>query len=274
MPTSPPVEVRLDEHPLPSHDDGASKHDRGTIVVAGGSPSTPGAVLLAGMAALRAGAGRLRILTDPAVTVALGVAVPEALVSSDAASTCGGAQAVLVGPGVLDDDVAARWLDVALDAIADEGVVVVDAGALSLAAARPERLRTLGGRVLLTPNPSEVSSALGCDDPADLPALADRLGAVIAMRGPETYIAVPGDGRCLVDRSGAVGLATSGSGDVASGIAGGLAARGAAPLTAAVWAAAIHGRAGERLSAAVGPVSFLARDLLDEIPGALGDLTP
>lgn len=273
MSTPPPADVRLADFPLPVHDDQSSKHDRGTVVVVGGSVATPGAALLAGLAALRAGAGRLRVATVPEVAVALGIAVPEALVSSDVPATVRAAQAVLVGPGILDEELAASWLELAIAAVESEGVLVVDAGALPAAAERASALRELGGRVLLTPNPSEVSSALGCDSPDDLPRLAEALGAVVAMRGPETYVAVPGEGGCLVDRSGAVGLATSGSGDVAAGIAAGLAARGASPVTAAVWSAALHGRAGERLTSSVGPVSFLARELLDEIPAALSDLS-
>lgn len=268
MPASPPAEVDLAAFPLPGHDDGSSKQERGTVVVLGGSASTPGAALLAGLAALRAGAGRLRIATDPAVVTALGVAVPEALVSDDPARACAGADAVLVGSGVLDVDVAARWLEVAISCLSPDAVLVVDAGGLPAAADRQERLRGLGGRVLLTPNPSELE-VFGTSSADDLPAVADRTGAVLAMRGPETFVAAPGEGAWVVERSGCVGLATSGSGDIAAGIAVGLAARGADPVTAAVWSAAVHGWAGERLSRSVGPVSFLARELLDEIPRAL-----
>lgn len=271
MPPSPLADVDLGSFPLPGHDGGSSKHDRGTIVVVGGSDCTPGSILLAGLAALRAGAGRLRLATDRAVVPHLGVAVPEALVTDDVGRACEGAEAVLVGSGILDEDTAAAWLDLAIDAVAERGVLVVDAGALPAAAERGERLRALGGRVLLTPNPAELE-VLGASSEDELPDVAKRLGAVVALRGPETFVAVPGEGSCLVERSGAVGLATSGSGDVAAGIAAGLAARGADPVTAAVWSAAVHGHAGERLSAAFGPVSFLARELLDEIPRALRSL--
>jgi ADP-dependent NAD(P)H-hydrate dehydratase len=268
MPASPPAEVDLAGFPLPGHDDGSSKHDRGTVVVLGGSPATPGAVLLAGLAALRAGAGRLRIVTVTEAVPGLGVAVPEALVSDDPERACDGAAAALVGSGALDDDVAARWLDAAIAALAADGVLVVDAGALPAAVEREERLRALDGRVLLTPNPAELE-VFGTSSPDDLPAVAERFGAVVALRGPETFVASPGEGAWVVERSGSVGLATSGSGDVAAGLAAGLAARGADPVTAAVWAAAVHGWAGERLAATVGPLSFLARELLDEIPRAL-----
>ena len=69
-----------DELPLPQHDEGASKHDRGSVLVVGGSRQTPGAALLAGIAALRVGAGRLQIATASSVAVQLAVAVPESLV--------------------------------------------------------------------------------------------------------------------------------------------------------------------------------------------------
>jgi NAD(P)H-hydrate repair Nnr-like enzyme with NAD(P)H-hydrate dehydratase domain len=76
-----------------------------------------------------------------------------------------------------------------------------------------------------------------------------------------------------VDRSGNAGLATSGSGDVLAGLLAGLAARGADPLQAVVWAAHVHGLAGDRLAARIGAVGYLARELLDEIPGVLTSLT-
>ena len=94
-----------------------------------------------------------------------------------------------------------------------------------------------------------------------------RICATVAVRGPETVIAGPG-GEWYVDRHGTVGLATSGSGDVAAGLAAGFAARGADPVTAAVWAAAVHGLAGERLG---GP-GFLARELLDVVPAVLSEV--
>jgi NAD(P)H-hydrate repair Nnr-like enzyme with NAD(P)H-hydrate dehydratase domain len=69
-----------------------------------------------------------------------------------------------------------------------------------------------------------------------------------------------------------VGLATSGSGDVLSGIVAGLLARGAAPAQAAVWGVYVHGQAGVRLSRRIGRIGFLARELLDEIAPVLDAL--
>jgi NAD(P)H-hydrate repair Nnr-like enzyme with NAD(P)H-hydrate dehydratase domain len=72
-----------------------------------------------------------------------------------------------------------------------------------------------------------------------------------------------------VDCSGNSGLAFSGSGDVFAGVLAGLCSRGTDPLTATLWATAIHGRAGERCAERIGPVGYVARDLLTELPGLL-----
>jgi ADP-dependent NAD(P)H-hydrate dehydratase len=267
---SPPVEVTpavlAALAPAPP-EDAASKFDRGTVLVVGGSPETPGAVLLSGIAALRAGAGRLQLAVDGPID-ALAVAVPEARVMSlgegvEGVVACAeGSTSLLVGPGMLDRDRIEPVLD-ALTSAMPTSVLVVDAGALAVAGAHPDWVRRMGRRVVLLPNPGEFEE-LGLPDAR---AAAEHFDAVVAVRGPETIVATP-TGDHYVDRHGCAGLATSGSGDVASGIALGLVARGATPLGAAVWAAALHGRAGELL----GDVGFLARELLDVLPEAASDL--
>lgn len=272
-----PVEVTDDvlaSMPLPALDDDAAKDERGGILVVGGSRETPGAVLLAALAALRVGAGRLRLAVPSSVAAALAVAVPEARVvglpetdggdigaegAADAARLAGSVRAVLVGPGVLHDE----GMDAVLGAVlgADTGTVVVDAGALPALGRGPARCG--GPQVLAVPNPSELA-ALG-DDPAR------RLGITLACRGPATTVTTP-DGRAWIDRSGGVGLATSGSGDVAAGAIAGLAARGAPPHVAAVWGARLHGLAGESLAGRIAGVGYLAREVLDELPRVLARL--
>ena len=116
--------------PLPSLGDDSTKHDRGTVLVAGSADSTPGAVLLAGLAALRVGAGRLQVATVEATAVALGVTLPEAMVvgctdlgavllgRSDAETT------VVLGPGLLDVDDTHRLLQQVLPALTCRGLVL------------------------------------------------------------------------------------------------------------------------------------------------------
>jgi hydroxyethylthiazole kinase-like uncharacterized protein yjeF len=281
-----PVEVTptvLAGRRLPRHDDQATKHDRGSLLVVGGSCETPGAVLLAGLAALRVGAGRLAMATAGPTVPPLAVAVPEARVTALAATDAGAidpgeadrmaelagrVDAVLIGPGMLDVDAAEPLLDALTWCLTStKAVLVIDAGALPAVGRHPDWIRRLGGRALLVPNPDELE-ILGVGTAL---SAAERYDAVVAERGPTTEIAAPAGGRWL-DHHGNVGLATSGSGDVAAGIAAGLVTRGADPVTAAIWAAALHGRAGERLAERMAPVSFLARELLDELPATLQEL--
>ena len=91
---------------------------------------------------------------------------------------------------------------------------------------------------------------------------------MVALKAGETVIATP-DGALLLYPGGGVGLATGGSGDVLAGIIGGLLARGAAPLVATAWGVWLHGEAGRRLGERLGPIGFLARELLAEIPGLM-----
>ena len=100
---------------------------------------------------------------------------------------------------------------------------------------------------------------------------AEHFRSVIALKGAETVIMSP-SGETWCNRSGNVGLATSGSGDTLSGIIAGLAARGADPAQATVWGVYLHGSAGDRLAERVGPLGFLARELLAEIPALMADL--
>ena len=137
----------------------------------------------------------------------------------------------------------------------------------------------LGGNVVLTPNPTEIAYCLHVDeseiedDPAGAAVeLAGRAQAVVGLGGARSWIAAPDD-RLWQDDSGGAGLGVSGSGDVRAGITAGLLARGAEPAQAAVWAAYLHGRTGERLASAVGRLGFLARELPAEVPRALAEIT-
>lgn len=277
-----PIEIDaavLVRHPLPDHAQAESKHDRGTVLAVGGSVETPGALVLCGLAALRAGAGRLQLaLVGDAA--ALAVAVPESMALGLAADGDGvpaedqpqlqqaleAADAVLVGPGALPP-AAGPLLARATGALAgSEAPLVVDAAAMAAWMDEPGGRAGLAARTVLIPNRSEACDAL--DAPPDHPMeallsdLVARTGCTVAVRGPETWIGTP-DGGPWVERSGAVGLGTSGSGDVFAGLITGYLARGADPATAAIWAAHVHARAGHLAAEQQGPVNFLARELLD-----------
>jgi ADP-dependent NAD(P)H-hydrate dehydratase len=277
------VELRS-EWPLPQPDDDGDKHDRGTIAVIGGAAATPGAVLLAGLAALRVGAGRLSIGTAATNASTLGVAVPEAAVTGllttpagdlgeaaldEARELISAADAVLLGPGMGAPSDTLALVSGLLEHVPTEATIVLDAMALTCGAANRATLGRLADRVIITPNNTEAHHLLGDDatgsDPDMARALSRQLTAVTVLG---SVVAAP-DGRCWLTKRGNSGLATSGSGDVLAGAIAGLAARGASPLQAALWGLTMHGGAGDRLARRIGPLGFLARELLDELPGVL-----
>ena len=268
-------------------EDGGDKHSRGTVAVVGGGTSTPGAVLLAGLAALRVGAGRLQVVTVDTTSVALAVALPEAMVSGlpadEHGSICpdgtdrlvdvlGGAGTVVFGPGLSGDGVPVL-LRRLLPQLGDDVTLVLDAVALTALATMPELLAPLASRTVLTPNSGELAALADgrqLEEREACTAVTRTYGAVVSSRG---WVVCP-DGRTWREEAGGIGLGTSGSGDVLAGLVGGMLARGAEPAQAAVWGQYLHAAAGDRLSAQLGKMGFLARELLDEVPRVLTTLRP
>jgi hydroxyethylthiazole kinase-like uncharacterized protein yjeF len=270
---------------------GGGKEGRGRTLIVGGSAETPGAVLLAAEAALRCGAGKLQVATAASVAPGVAVALPEALVRGVPETRAGAiagssadrvreladaADCILVGPGLSDPDESAALVR---GLLADcRTPLILDALALAAVTADIDCLQPLAGRAVLTPNPGELAHTLHLDlreveeRPAESAArLAEQSGAVVSLGGEVSWVASP-DGDLWSDPSGAAGLGVSGSGDVRAGIVAGLVARGASAAQAAVWAAHLHGRAGERLASTVGRLGFLARELPAQIPPVLAEI--
>ena len=275
--------------PLPSPDRDGDKDARGRVLVVAGSAEVPGAVVLSGTAALRAGAGKLQLAAPASLARQLGLLVPEARVFhlqetpegecapaaagqlADALSRC---DAVVIGPGMIDEE-AAGALTCALLERPPGPAFVLDAAAMTGLWDRAEVVRRHAGRVVITPHAGEMAALSGAakaeieaDPLAAARRAAARLQAVVAMKGAKTLIVSP-EGQAWRYSGGTVGLATSGSGDVLTGVVAGLLARGASPVEAAVWGVFLHGEAGVRLAARIGPLGFLARELPDEIPALM-----
>jgi len=290
--TAPEVVTPARLRSWPLTEPGVGKESRGTVLVVGGSTSTPGAVRLAGEAALRSGAGKLVLATARSVAAALAVSVPEARVlgldEDDAGSvasaaapaileTAGGADVLLAGPGFVDPETAVDLLSAILPQV--EGPVVLDALGTAYLTAHPDGLAHLSGRAVVTANTSELAIMLERDEdetaehPLDAALqLARRSGVVVLAGGAAKHIATP-DGRVWVVEGGGPGLGVSGSGDVQAGIAAGLLARGEDPAKAAVWAGYLHARAGERLAGSVARLGYLARELPPTLPRVIAEVS-
>lgn len=287
--TTPVTPATLRAWALP--EPGGDKSARGRIAVVGGTASTPGAVLLAAEAALRAGAGKLSVATAEPVAANLAVAVPESMTTGlpvtregciatqaadDVVAAAEGADAVLLGPGFIDTQEAVRLLAGVAPKLSQP--LVVDALASAYLTEHPEGLRHLDGRVVLTVNPTELSRTAGRDqaeveeDPYDAALEVARRSQVVVLCGGEQKLVVTPAGESWLVQGGGPGLGVSGSGDVQAGIVAGLLARGADPAQAAVWGCYVHARTGERLASAVGKVGYLARELLSQVPRTLAEL--
>lgn len=292
----------LRDWPLPMPGAHADKEVRGHVLIVAGSREMPGALLLAATAALRAGAGKLTIATAASVTAALGVALPEARVIGLAETPEGGllagtsetqpteqvmvmpalqqacerASAILIGPGMQDKQACAA-LVAALLPCCGKAPLILDAGAMCVAGG--DDCMRFDTPVLLTPHAGELAGLTGEDKQhiaagpqAAARAAAQRLNAVVALKGSTTIITAP-DGDTWSHTGGNTGLAISGSGDVLAGLIAGLAARGATLEQAAAWGVALHAMAGEQLSLRHGPLGYLAREISAEVPALLRALS-
>ena len=265
---------------------GSSKYERGSVLVVGGATTTPGAVALAGLGALRVGAGHLSAAVAQPAAIPLAVALPESGVSplpaTDTGSVSGDrvdliadqlrrADVVVVGPGLDSPEGTVRLLEGLVPLLGADTGLLLDAfalGSLPRLASPIER----PGRLLLTPNDQEASRLLERPfeaTPDEVVEIATRYDAVVACHD---LVATPA-GELWRIGSGHAGLATSGSGDVLSGAIAGIWARGASPEQAACWGKHLHTTAGDRLAARVGPLGFLAREIIDELPAVLRELS-
>jgi hydroxyethylthiazole kinase-like uncharacterized protein yjeF len=274
----------LRQWPLPRL--GGDKHARGTALIVGGGRQTPGAVLLAAEAALRLGAGKVQVATTGSTAAHVAVALPEGYVEAlpetrqgdllpSAASRilelAAGAEAVLMGPGLSDPLASALLLGEVVPHL--DCTLVLDALATAYLTPDLHRVSHLSGRVLLTPNVSELAATLALevaevrDDPETATRTLARQTRATVLSGDETSYIVTPEGRCWSTEAGPPSLATAGSGDVKAGAVVALCARGAPVEQAAAWAAHCHGVAGERLVRRTS--GFLARDVVTELPSAL-----
>jgi hydroxyethylthiazole kinase-like uncharacterized protein yjeF len=281
----------LRDHPLPRPEKEGDKKQRGRVLVIAGSVEMPGAAYLAGVGALRAGAGVLRIATCQSSAAQIGVAMPEARVFGCSQTRSGGidpangakllelaetASAVLIGPGMIDEG-AVEQLVVTLLEAARTPQFLLDAAAFTELRSHRDVFARHRGRITVTPHAGELATFLGCsrDDVESDPLAAGRAAAdivqgVVAVKGAATHI-VSYEGEEWLSEHGTVGLATSGSGDTLAGILAGLLARGAPPALASVWSVYLHAEAGHRLAQRQGTFGFLAGEILAEIPAIMAD---
>ncbi|MFD9436287.1 NAD(P)H-hydrate dehydratase [Streptomyces sp. NPDC060002] len=251
--------------PLPGGE--SDKYRRGVVGIAAGSARYPGAAVLAVAGALRGGAGAVRYVGPAGDAVV--ARFPETLVSDQGPRQAGRVQAWVVGPGAGDD------AQTVAEVLAAEVPVLIDADGLRLADADAVRGRT--APTLMTPHAGEAAALLGVAreevEGARLRSareLAARYRATVLLKGSTTLVAdAGGAGVVRVNATGTAWLATAGSGDVLSGLAGSLLAAGLSALDAGSVGAYLHGLAG-RFAADGAPVG--AHEVAAAVAGAWRDV--
>jgi hydroxyethylthiazole kinase-like uncharacterized protein yjeF len=259
---------------LPRRSPSAHKGNNGHVLVVGGDTGMQGAAQMAGLAALRSGAGLVSLATRRTHAAVLSAQHPELMSWPVERATAmppllKRATVVALGPGL---GRAAWGGQLFAKALTADLPLVVDADGLNWLAAKPAKRSGW----ILTPHPGEAARLLKvtvnevqADRFAAVRALAERYRGVIVLKGAGTLIASSDDPLVWVCARGHSGMASGGMGDILTGTIAGLLAQGAEPLLAAKSAVWLHARAGERAAAIGGGRGLLATDLLAELRSLL-----
>ena len=262
------------------------KGDYGHVLIVGGNASMSGAALLAGLGALRSGAGLTSLATTPDNAAALAGRVPELMVGGvrsgpELDERLEGVNALVVGPGLGRD----AWAEQMLQQTLNSGLpMVMDADALRLMAGGLFDKARLPAECLMTPHPGEAAALLGMADAAEVQRdrfgaverLAEEWGVVAVLKGCGSLVRGAGEETSFVCDRGNPGMAAGGMGDLLSGIMGALLAqRRDLRMTLeeiAKLAVLLHAEAGDR-AAAQGQRGLLASDLAAHLPTLLESLS-
>lgn len=268
----------------------ANKGNFGHVLVVGGSLGKAGAAAMAGMSALRVGAGLSTIATAKSVLATVAGLHPELMTEpleeTDAGtismraleygrfdSIAKGKTVLAVGPGISRNPDTAAFVHTIVDKYPH--AMVIDADGLNAFEGRAEKLNGGGRQRVITPHPGEMARLTGCTVPE---IQRDRIGIargfaqehklIVVLKGHRTVIASP-QGEVWVNTTGNPGMATGGTGDILTGMVAGLMAQNPSHLFEAVLAAVhLHGLAGDVAADSVGEYCLVATDLVKALPEA------
>jgi NAD(P)H-hydrate epimerase len=251
------------------------KGNFGHVLCIGGTKGFSGAVSLATRSALRSGAGLVSAFVPEAIHALVASSTPEVMVHSVMPESKW--TAIMAGPGM---GRTATTREQVLHLLEQDSVpVVLDADAITVLADHVDALTNAKCPLVLTPHPGEFAALFGLkvDDVQEdrfgmARMAADKLNAVVVLKGAGTVVAAPGV-PLAVNLTGNPGMAAAGSGDVLAGLIAGLLGQGMAPYGAACAGVWLHGRAGDLAAAEKSQASMMASDLIEKVSDALRDVS-
>lgn len=258
---------------LPRAND-SHKGDYGHLLVVAGCQTMPGAAVLATGAALHSGCGLVTLHSTERALQAVVNNFPSAILSEDPSccfsripDSLGKYSAIAVGPGLGQrPETLAAIKELLSTAKSLHKPMILDADALNLIADHPDLWESVPEGSVLTPHLGELRRLLSweADEEKDaaVRSLCRETGCTLVMKGYHTHVYTP-DGYILENTTGNPGMAKGGSGDVLTGLIGGLLARGYAAPDAAALGVWIHGHAGDWLTAKHSAEAYDSRDLID-----------
>lgn len=276
---------------LPARDPATHKFGAGTLLLIAGSDQYRGAALLAGEAALRSGCGMVYVGVPAPIRAQIDVELREAItfalpatadgtVAEDAPTVLAPylerADAVAIGPGMGRHPETDRFIQSFVASC--EKPVVIDADGITAFAGQAELLAERTAPAVISPHSGELARLIGADVPAAVPEriaktkeIAGTLGLTLLHKGAPSLVATPGEG-LWINAHGTSALASGGTGDVLTGLIGGLLAQGATPSEAARVACFLHGRSGELAATEMGVRGVIAGDLFLYLGAAMIEL--
>jgi ADP-dependent NAD(P)H-hydrate dehydratase / NAD(P)H-hydrate epimerase len=268
----------------------ANKGSYGHVLVIGGSLGKGGAAAMAGMAALRAGAGlstiatargslgtvagfHPEVMTEPLEETAMGTIALANLESGRLDEVVKGKTVLAVGPGISRNPQTAEFVRAILKKC--QVTTVLDADGLNAFDSKTEELNGEGKSLVITPHPGEMARLTGLSIPEvqkDRVKLARRFASehklIVVLKGHRTIVAMP-DGHVWVNPTGNPGMATGGTGDILTGMTAGLIAQNSNNISlATIGAVYLHGLAGDVARERMGEQSLVATDLITTLPEA------
>lgn len=260
----------------------------GHLLVLAGSPGKSGAAVLCADAALRAGSGLVTLGVPESISPAVEEKTTEVMSVSLKSSKDGTFHpdaheevlrelegkktALAVGPGISTSKSTGKFLEKVVTQC--EVPAVLDADALNIISKNPEILRKTKVPAVITPHPGEMARLCGAgtkqvqsDRVGISTRFSEQYGCYVVLKGARTVVSTPG-GEMFINPTGNSAMATAGTGDVLTGIIGGLAAQGYGSLQSCLLGVFLHGHAADLLLDETGAAGFTASEISRKIPAS------